>query len=358
MLFLAGISSQLLFTTNTEAHALPQLPFLPSGKKKVLQHFMEKEEWDNRTSPVEFLLLGLSNVPKLQMPLFLLSLMIYMVTVFGNILIVVLVVADRHLHTPMYVFLGNFSSVEICYTSTILPRLLASFLTRDRSISAQGCMTQFFFFGCFAGTECYLLATMSYDRYLAIGQPLLYASLMNWKVCLQLAAGSWLAGLLMSTIVTGQFSKLRFCGPNAIDHFFCDFAPLLELACSDTTALRLVTFIICFLDVVFPFVFTLVSYICIIAVILRIPTTMGRQKAFSTCSSHLTVVTVFYGTLIVVYMIPRTASRRQLNKALSFFYTILTPMVNPLLYSLRNREVKGALGNALRKTVVCIERSY
>lgn len=162
----------------------------------------------------------------------------------------------------------------------------------------------------------------------------------------------------MSTIVTGHFSKLQFCGPNAIDHFFCDFAPLLELACSDTTALRLVTFIICFLDVVFPFVFTLVSYICIIAVILRIPTTMGRQKAFSTCSSHLIVVTVFYGTLIVVYMIPRTASLRQLNKALSFFYTILTPMVNPLLYSLRNREVKGALGNALRKTVVCIERSY
>ena len=161
MLFLAGISSHLLFTTNTEAHALPQLPFLPSGKKKVLQHFMEKEEWDNRTSPVEFLLLGLSNVPKLQMPLFLLSLIIYMVTMFGNILIVVLVVADRHLHTPMYVFLGNFSSVEICYTSTLLPRLLASFLTRDRSISAQGCMAQFFFFGCFAGTECYLLATMS-----------------------------------------------------------------------------------------------------------------------------------------------------------------------------------------------------
>ncbi|XP_068277734.1 olfactory receptor 5AP2-like [Nyctibius grandis] len=317
---------------------------------------MEKKEWDNWTSPVEFLLLGLSNVPKLQVPLFLLSLMIYTVTTFGNILIVVLIVADRHLHT-MYVFLGNFSSVEICYTSTLLPRLLASFLTRNRTISAPGCMTQFFFFGCFAGTECYLLATMSYDRYLAICQPLLYASLMTWKVCLQLAAGSWLAGLLMSAIVTGQFSELQFCGPNAIDHFFCDFAPLLELACSDTTALRLVTLVICFLDVVFPFVFTLVSYICIIAAILRIPTTMGRQKAFSTCSSHLIVVTVFYGTLIVVYMVPRTASLRQLNKVLSFFYTILTPMVNPLLYSLRNREVKGALGNALRKTVACIESS-
>ena len=162
----------------------------------------------------------------------------------------------------------------------------------------------------------------------------------------------------MSTIVTGLLSNLHFCGPNAIDHFFCDFAPLLELACSDTTVLRLVTFIICFLDVVFPFVFTLVSYICIIAVILRIPATTGRQKAFSTCSSHLSVVTVFYGTLIVVYMMPRTASLRQLNTVPSFFYSILTPMANPLLYSLRNRQVKGALGNALRKTVACIESSY
>ncbi|NXG94793.1 O1020 protein, partial [Stercorarius parasiticus] len=254
---------------------------------------MEKEEWDNQTSPVELLLLGLSNVPKLRVPLFLLSLMIYMVTMFGNLLIVVLVVTDRHLHTAMYFFLGNFSSVEICCTSTLLLRLLASFLTRDRTISAQGCMVQFFFFGCFAGAECYLLATMSYDQYLAICQPLLYASLMNWKLCLQLAAGSWIAGLLMSTIVMGQFSKLQFCGPNTTDRFFCDFAPLLELACSDTMVLRLVTLISCFLDVVFPSVFTLVSYICIIAAILRIPTTMGRQKAFSTCSSHLIVVTVF-----------------------------------------------------------------
>ncbi|XP_030324163.1 olfactory receptor 1020-like [Calypte anna] len=267
--------------------------------------------------------------------------MIYLVIKFGNLPIVVLVVADQHLHMPMYFFLGNLSNMKICYTSTILPRLLASFLTRDRTIPAQGCMTQLFFLGCFAGTECHLLATMSYDQDLAICQPLLYTSLTNGKVFLQLVDGPWLAGLLMSAIVTGQFSRLQFCGPNKMNHVFCGFAPLLELACSDTRVLRLVTFLICVLDVVFLFVFTLVSYICIIAAILRIPTTMGRQKAFSycfptfsLCSSHLIMVSVFYGTPIIVYVVPRTASLRQLNKVLSFFYTILMPMVNPLLYSL------------------------
>ncbi|XP_059688502.1 olfactory receptor 5AP2-like [Gavia stellata] len=216
--------------------------------------------------------------------------------------------ADQHLHTPMYFFLGNLSCLETCYSSTILPWLLASFLTGDSSISTHGCMAQFYFFSSFAGTECYLLAALSYDRYLAIGQPLLYASLMTWK----------------------------FCGPKAIDHFFCDFSPLLELSCSDTRVLTQVALTFGFLDAGFPFLFTLASYVCITAAILRILSHMGRQKAFSTCSSHLTVVTVFNGTLIIVYMLPRTAPLRQLNKAFSFFCTILTPLVNPLIYSLRH----------------------
>ncbi|XP_067173132.1 olfactory receptor 6B1-like [Apteryx mantelli] len=318
---------------------------------------MEKGEWDNHTSPVKFILLGMGNVPSLQTLLFLLSLIIYLVTMAANILIVLLVVADRHLHTPMYFFLGNLSSLETCYSSTILSRLLASFLTGDRTISVHGCMAQFYFFGYFLVSECYLLAMMSYDRYLAICQPLLYASLMTWKVSLQLAAVSWLVGFFTSTVVTPFLSHLRFCGPSAIDHFFCDFTPLIELACSDTNVVRLLVFILSILDVVFPFLFTLASYVCIIAAILRIPSSVGRQKAFSTCSSHLTIVSVFYGTLIIVYTLPRTAPLRQLNKVFSFFYTILTPLVNPLIYSLRNREVREALRKALRKALACTQSS-
>ncbi|XP_059688510.1 olfactory receptor 5AP2-like [Gavia stellata] len=290
--------------------------------------------------------------------LFVLLLIIYTATVFGNILIVVLVMADQHLHTPMYFFLGNLSCLETCYSSTILPRLLASFLTGDKTISAPGCMAQFYFFSSFAGTWCYLLAAMSYDRYLAIGQPLLYASLMTWRVSLQLAAGPWLGGLLLFAALTFLLSQLPFCGPKAIDHFFCDFSPLLELSCSDTRVLTQVALTFGFSHVVFPFLFALASYVCIIAAILRIPSRTDRQKAFSTCFSHLTVVTVFYGTLITVYMLPRTAPLRQFNKAFSFFYTILMPLVNFLTYSLRNMEVREALWKVLRKAKACTQSSW
>ncbi|XP_067173072.1 olfactory receptor 5AP2-like [Apteryx mantelli] len=318
---------------------------------------MEKGEWDNHTSPVEFILLGMGNVPSLQTLLFLLSLIIYLVTMAANILIVLLVVADRHLHTPMYFFLGNLSSLETCYSSTILSRLLASFLTGDSTISVHGCMAQFYFFGYFLVSECYLLAMMSYERYLATCQPLLYASLMTWKVSLQLAAASWLVGFFTSTVVTSFVSRLRFCGLKVIDHFFCDFTPLLEVACSDTNAARLVTFTLAVFNLVFPFLSNLVSYVCIIAAILRIPSSVGRQKGFSTCSSHLIVVTVFYGTLIIVYLMPRTPQLRQLNKVFSFFYTVLTPLVNPLIYSLQNREVREALKKAFRKALACTQSS-
>ncbi|NXG40059.1 OR6B1 protein, partial [Dromaius novaehollandiae] len=289
---------------------------------------------DNQTSVMEFVLLGMGNYPSLQTLLFLLSLLIYFVMLVGNILIVVLVVADQCLHTSMYFFLGNLSSLETCYSSTILPPLLASFLTGDRTISAHSCMAQLYFFGSFATTEFELLAAMSYDRYLAICQPLLYASLMTWKVSFQMTAESWLGGFLVSAVLIFFLSHLKVCGPKAIDNFFCDFTPLWELACSDASMVQLVTLLLCFLTVVFPFLSTLASYICIIAAVLRIPSSVGRQKAFSTCSPHLTVVTVFYSTLIIVYMLPRIPQLRQLNKVLSFFYAILTPLVNPLIYSL------------------------
>ncbi|XP_062457063.1 olfactory receptor 5B21-like [Rhea pennata] len=312
---------------------------------------MEKDRWENGTSSWEFLLLGMWNIPSLQTTLFLLLLMVYLVSVVGNILIVALVVADWHLHTPMYFFLGNLSYLETCYSSTILPRLLDSFLTGDRTISVQSFIVQFYFFGSFAASECYLLAIMSYHRYLAICQPLLYASIMTWKVCLQMVAASWLMGFLISTAIPPFLSQLKFCGSKAIDHFFCDLAPLLELACSDTRKVTLIAFVFSFLDIVFPFLSTLASYACIIAVIRRIPSSVGKQKAFSTCSSHLTVVSVFYSTLIIVYTLPRTPQLRQLNKVFSFFYTVLTPLVNPLIYSLQNREVREAMRRVLRKAL-------
>ncbi|XP_074975133.1 olfactory receptor 6N1-like [Caretta caretta] len=276
-------------------------------------------------------------------------LVIYMATVVGNTLIVVLVVADQHLHSPMFFFLGNLSCVETCYTSAIVPQMLASLLTGDRTISVSGCIIQLYFFGSLVATECYLLAVMSYDRYLAICKPLHYLTLMNIRFSFQLAAGCWLNGFLGITIFVLFLSQLIFCGRNEIDYFYCDALPLIELSCSDTHQVILVDFILACVFTLPPFLLTLTSYMCIIATILRIPSTTGRQKAFSTCSSHLIVVTIFYGTLIIVYMLPKRDTLRDLNKVLSLCYTVLTPLVNPLIYSLRNREVKEALRKAFSK---------
>ncbi|XP_065270137.1 olfactory receptor 6N1-like [Emys orbicularis] len=309
---------------------------------------MGKGEGENQTSITKFILLGFGNVPELQVLLFLVFLVIYVVTMAGNILIVVLVVADQRLHTPMYFFLGNLSCLEICYTSAILPRMLASFLTGDRAISVNGCFIQLNFFGFLVGAECYLLAAMSYDRYLAICKPLHYAACMKGKFCLQLAAGSWLWPFVASTLLVCLVSQLIFCGPNEIDHFFCDFTPMTKLSCNDTNLVILVSFILCSTEVLSTFILTVTSYISIITTILRIPSTTGRKKAFSICSSHLIVVIIFYGTLIIVYMLPDIAALRDLNKVLSVFYTVLTPLANPLIYSLRNREVKEAMRKVIQ----------
>uniref|UniRef100_A0A452GP23 Olfactory receptor n=1 Tax=Gopherus agassizii TaxID=38772 RepID=A0A452GP23_9SAUR len=313
---------------------------------------MKKEEGKNQTYIIEFILLGFGDRPELQYCLFLLFLVVYIVTVVGNILIVVLVVADQHLHTPMYFFLGNLSCLETCYTSTILPRVLASILTGDRTISFCGCIVQFYFFGFLAATECCLLAAMSYDRYLAIRKPLHYATLLNGRICLQLAAGSWMNGFLTMTIITCLMSQLHFCGPNEINHFLCDFTPVIKLSCSDTSLIKLATLIFSFMDTLPPFLLTLASYVCIISTILKIPSTTGRQKAFSTCSSHLMVVTIFYGTVVIVYMLPNSDTLRDLNKVFSIFYTVLTPLANPLIYSLRNKEIKEALRKVISKYMV------
>ncbi|XP_006038560.1 olfactory receptor 9G4-like [Alligator sinensis] len=310
---------------------------------------MEKGEGNNQTLITEFILLGFGNDQQYRILLFLLFLVIYIVTVAGNILIIVLVATDQHLHTPMYFFLGNLSCLETFYISTILPRMLASFLSEDKTISVRGCIAQFYIFDCLAAVECYLLAVMSYDRYLAICKPLLYPMLMNTRVCRWLAAGSWIGGVLLASTIMYFTAQLTFCGSNVIDHFFCDLTPILERSCSDTSVITLVSSVVSFFVEISPFLLTMTSYICIIVAILRIPSTSGRKKAFSTCSSHLVVVTVFYGTLTFVYLSPKNSSVGDLNKMFSVFYTVLTPLVNPLIYSLRNREVKEALRKAVSK---------
>ncbi|XP_050773544.1 olfactory receptor 11A1-like [Gopherus flavomarginatus] len=310
---------------------------------------MEEGKAENQTSITEFILLGFGNLPELQIIFFLLFLVIYIVTMTVNMLIVALAVADPHLHTPMYFFLGNLSCLEICCTSAILPRMLSSLLSGDRTISVTGCIVQFYWFGFLVTAECSLLAVMSYDRYLAICKPLHYAIHMSGRFCMQLVAGSWLSSFIILTTLISFMSQLTFCGPNEIDHFFCDLTPVIKLSCSNTSLVTLVTLIFSSIDTVPPFLLTLISYVCIISTILRIPSTSGKQKAFSTCSSHLIVVTLFYGTLITVYMLPSTGALKVPNKVFSVFYTVLTPLINPLIYSLRNKKVKEALKRVLQK---------
>ncbi|XP_032634300.1 olfactory receptor 11A1-like [Chelonoidis abingdonii] len=311
----------------------------------------------NQTTITKFILLGFGDLRQLHILLFLLFLVIYIVTTAGNILIIVLVVTDQHLHTPMYFFLGNLSCLETCCTSTILPRVLASLLTGDRSISVMGCITQFYFFGSLAGTECLLLSVMSYDRYLAICKPLHYATSMKGRLCPQLVVGLWIGGFMSVSIFIFMLSQLTFCGPSEIDHFFCDFHPITKLSCTDTHIVEVAGLISCAMFTLPPFVLTVASYVCIISNIMRIRSTAGRQKAFSTCSSHLIVVTIYYGTLILVYLLSDSDALRDLNKVFSVFYGVLTPLVNPLIYSLKNKEVKKALRKALLRSFVFFRNS-
>ncbi|KAM6448885.1 olfactory receptor 10A4-like [Liasis olivaceus] len=297
---------------------------------------------ENQTVPVMFILLDF-NTREFQALFSILFLPIYLVTITGNILIILLVIIDQQLHTPMYFFLGNLSCLETCYSCTIMPRMLARFLSEDSTISISGCFAQLYFFGYLATTECYFLAVMSYDRYLAICKPLHYAMLMNSKICIVLITGSWISGSLFISFIIYLVSQLSFCGPNKINHFFCDLIPLIRLSCDDTTLVETTAFIISFIGTLAPFIITLTSYVCIIKNILRIPSIKGKQKAFSTCSSHLTVVGCFYGSLIIVYVLPNLSSLSNLKKLFSLFYTLLTPLVNPIVYSLRNKEVKEAM---------------
>ncbi|XP_030046158.1 olfactory receptor 5F1-like [Microcaecilia unicolor] len=310
-------------------------------------------EGKNQTIVTKFILLGFSDVLELQSLLFVLFLFMYLLTLLGNISIITIIRIEPQLHTPMYYFLTNLSFVDICYSSTITPKALISFKEEKTSISLLGCAIQVFSYVTLATSECLLLATMAYDRYVAICNPLLYTVVMTRRVCVKLATGVYVVSIVYSLIQTGNIFSLTFCGSNEINHFYCEIPPLLKLSCSDTffneTVLSTLAGIVGFLAVTA----IVLSYILIISAILKIHSSEGRHKAFSTCASHFFTVLLFFGTLIFTYVIPSSNFSLYINRVVSVVYTIVIPMVNPMIYSLRNKDVKRALRKILEKKWSC-----
>nr|XP_036856743.1 olfactory receptor 8B3-like [Manis javanica] len=303
----------------------------------------------NGSSVTEFILLGLTDQPDLQLPLFFLFLVMYMVTQLGNLSLITLIGLNSHLHTPMYFFLLNLSFIDICYSSVFTPKMLMNFLSKKNIISYMGCMTQFCFFCFFVISECYVLTSMAYDRYVAICNPLLYNAAMSPKVCASLMLGSYLMAFSGSMAHTGCMLRLTFCDANTINHYFCDVFPLLQLSCTSTHVNELVEFIVAGINIVFPCITIFVSYGFIISSILHISSIEGRSKAFSTCSSHIIAVSLFFGSCAFMYLQPSSAGSVDVGKISSVFYTNVAPMMNPIIYSLRNKDVKLALRMTLSR---------
>ncbi|XP_033918162.1 olfactory receptor 1038-like [Melopsittacus undulatus] len=291
---------------------------------------------------IKFILLGITDRPRAQTPLFMLFLLIYIVTLVGNVGIITLVRVSPSLHTPMYFFLTQFAFTDICYSTVISPRMLADLLSEDKTISFTACMMQFFTFAFFATVECHLLAMMAYDRHVAICQPLLYVTIISSCVCWQLVASSYLFAFLSVIIYTWCVFGGSFCGPNHIDHYFCDEFPVLKLVCSDTHSSEMIIFAFITINVVGASVVILLSYISVIHTVLRMCSVQSRARAFHTCASHLMALSLYFGPAFFMYLQP-PSSHRSLDKVASIFYTVVTPMLNPFIYSLRNKEVKGAL---------------
>ncbi|XP_057551350.1 olfactory receptor 8D4 [Hippopotamus amphibius kiboko] len=305
----------------------------------------------NQSAVTEFLLSGLTEQPELQGPLFCLFLGIYIVTAVGNLSMISIIGLSSQLHTPMYYFLSSLSVIDFCYSSVITPKMLAGFLCRDKAISYSGCMTQLFFFCIFLISECYMLAAMAYDRYVAICSPLLYQVIMSPRVCSLLVAAVFSVGFTDAVIHGGCMLRLTFCGSNIIKHYFCDIVPLIKLSCSSAYIDKLLIFVIGGFNMVATSLTIIISYAFIISSILHIHSKEGRSKAFSTCSSHLTAVLIFYGSLMSMYLKPASSSSLTQEKVSSVFYTNVIPMLNPLIYSLRNKEVKNALMKLLRRKI-------
>ncbi|XP_006034167.1 olfactory receptor 6A2-like [Alligator sinensis] len=295
----------------------------------------------------EFILLGFPSTLEIQVLLFSVFLITYMLVVTENTVIILTVHRNRHLHTPMYFFLSNLSFLEIWYITVTLPKTMLNFLMENKHISFVGCMMQLYFFLALGCTVCVLLAVMPYDHYVAICNPLRYPAIMSRALCTHLAAGSWISGFFISMWKVLLISQLTYCGPNIINHFFCDVSPLLTLACTDMSLAELTDFILVLFILLIPLCVTIFSYIYIISTIVHIPSAHGRQKAFSTCASHLTVVIIFYAASIFIYARPKAISSLNSNKLISVLYTVIVPLFNPIIYCLRNKEVKAAFKKTL-----------
>uniref|UniRef100_A0A8C8SI79 G-protein coupled receptors family 1 profile domain-containing protein n=1 Tax=Pelusios castaneus TaxID=367368 RepID=A0A8C8SI79_9SAUR len=297
----------------------------------------------NCTMVTNFILQGITDNPKLQIILFIVFFFIYFCVLVGNLGMIVLIKVESQLHTSMYFFLSNLSLLDVGYSSVIAPKAMVIFLVKSKEISFTGCVVQFFLFSFCANNELCLLAVMAYDRFVAICNPLLYNVIMSKRVCIQLVAGSYLCAYVNAIVHTYTLFSLSFCHSNVLDHFFCDIRPLQEISHSDIHINKLVHFIFAAIETIVTILIILISYIYIIFAILRIHSTEGRRKAFSTCASHLTVVSILYGTLIFIYLRPSSGNSADWDKVVSVFYTLVIPMLNPLIYSLRNKEVKNAL---------------
>ncbi|XP_007527787.2 olfactory receptor 5P6 [Erinaceus europaeus] len=305
----------------------------------------------NNTAVARFILLGLTGDPIFRIILFILILCIYLVTVTGNLSTIALIRISSQLHHPMYIFLSHLAFADIGYSSSVTPNMLVNFLVETNTISYVGCAIQLGSVVFFGSSECFLLAAMAYDRFVAICNPLLYSTKMSTQVYVQLLAVAYVGGFLNVLSFTISFLHLRFCGPNQVNHFFCDFAPLVELSCSDVSVPAVVPSFTAGSIIAVTVCVIAVSYIYILITILRMRSTEGRQKAFSTCTSHLTAVTLFYGTITFIYVMPKSSYSTDQNKVVSVFYMVIIPMLNPLIYSLRNNEIKGALRRELARRI-------
>ncbi|XP_036600878.1 olfactory receptor 147-like [Trichosurus vulpecula] len=304
---------------------------------------------ENASSVTEFILAGLTDQPELQLLLFLLFMGTYVITIVGNLGLIILIRMNSQLHTPMYYFLFNLSFIDLCYSSVFTPKMLMNFVLTKNTISYSGCMAQLYFFCFFVVSECYVLTIMAYDRYVAICNPLLYNVTMSNQVCSWLLGGAYVMGFASAMAHTGCMLRLSFCDANTINHYMCDILPLFQLSCTSTYVNELVVFIVVGINIIVPSITILTSYALILSSILNISSTEGRSKAFSTCSSHVIAVALFFGSASFMYLKPSSLGSVDQGKIASVFYTNVGPMLNPLIYSLRNKDVQAALRKTLRR---------